>query len=305
MITTSFYRVIKMSFESVRRNVWLAIVATTVLALTLITISILGALQLLSNTAIQSVEQKVDLSVYLKTSAKPDDIERVERAIRSYAGVREVSYISQDEALKSFREKHKDNDLILKSLTELDQNPLQASFVVVAEKPEMYKDIAAGLSQDEFKDAIQNVNYKDNKDVIEKLTRATDIVRKTGFALSGVFIVISILVSFNTVRLAIYTRKEEVEIMRLVGATNWFIRWPFVFEGMLYALFATIINIAILYPTLIFLGPKISGLFPDSNLDLLLYFKQNLPLLLAAQFLIALVIGIISSFIAIRRYLKV
>ncbi len=305
MLSTSAFRVFKMGFTNIRRNVWLSIVATTVLALTLITLSILGSLQILGDAAIKSVQQKVDLSIYLKVAAKPDDIDTIERTIKSYSGIKDVTYISQEDALKNFREKHKDNELILKSLTELDQNPLQPSFTVVAENPTLYKDIAAELSQDKFKATVQSVNYKDNKEIIDNLTHITNTIRTAGYTVSVVFILISILVSFNTVRLTIYTRKEEVEIMRLVGASNWFIRWPFIFEGVLYAIFATVTNLALLYPALVIASPSVNTLFKDTNLDLIAYAQQHWVALVGGQFLIALTIGVLSSFIAIRRYLKI
>lgn len=305
MIATSIFRMLKMSFTNFWRNIWLSIATISVLVLTLVTLSILIALNVIGNSAIASIENKIDISVYLKPTINPEQSQTIEQHIRSLDGVSEVTFISKEQALQNFRERHKDSDLILESLTELDDNPLQPSFIVLASGTEYYQGIAKELSGDLYKDVVQEINYKDNKDVIERLTRITSITQRAGIGISIIFISISVLVAFNTVRLTIYTRKQEIEIMRLVGASNWFIRWPFLFEGIFYGIVATIINFGLLYPALIILGPKVNSLFINQQIDILNYVSQNLVLVLVSQFGVAMMIGIFSSFVAIRRYLKI
>jgi cell division transport system permease protein len=305
MMVSALLRIIKMALKNFWRNIWLSIASIAVLVLTLVTVTILAVLSLVGTTAISSVEQKIDISVYLHPGASEEQIRTVERDIQTFDGVVSVTYISQEEALNRFRDRHQDSDLILESLTELDDNPLQPSFIVLAENTQYYPAIAERLSSEAYKEIVEDITYKDNKEIIDKLSRGISVVQKVGLAVSGTFILISILVAFNTVRLTIYNRRTEIEIMRLVGASNWFIRWPFIVEGLMYGIIATLLNIVVFYPAFLFFRPSLERIFPAQSTELIVFAQSYVLYIILIQLFIAIFIGVLSSSIAIRRYLRI
>ena len=213
-----------------------------------------------------------------------------------------IFYISQEEALIKFKEQHKDNPILLQSLEELDINPLEASLNIKAQETSQYASINQFLEGVYYQDIIDKVNYMQNKEVIEKLNKIVMDVKTGGLALSFLLALIVFLVTFNAIRLAIYSSREEINVMRLVGASNWFIRGPFIIEGVLYGIIATIVTLVLLYPLFYFVSPKISSFLPIG--DVFSYFQTNLLSFFLLLLGIGVILGGFSSFIAVRKYLK-
>ena len=215
-----------------------------------------------------------------------------------------VTYISSAQALELFKQRHANDPLIQESLSQLTENPLPPTLQVKAKELEQYPYIVNELNKSEYQQFIKDVNFEDNRVVIERLSRILDIVKKAGVTLAIIFAVIAILVIFNTIRLTIYNRREEVEIMRLVGATNWYIRWPFIIESMLYGVVATIVTMFLTIPVYQYIIPRMNTyLGVDPGTQGFVHF--GLPVLFLIQLFVALFLGILSSMIAIRRYLKI
>ena len=299
-----FLRVLKFGAENFWRNIWLSVATTLIMVVTLFIITTIVILNLLANVAVDQVQKKVDLTVYFKTTAQEDRILEVRSQVQNLNNVETVRFVSKDDALAQFKKAHQDDELILKSLEELDENPLEASLVVKAIRTEDYEGISDFLSSDRFSDVIGKVDFQENKDVIDRLVRIANTIRKGGLAVGGEFVVIAILVVFNTVRLAIYTHKEEIGIMKLVGATNWFIRGPFLLEGVFYGIIGAAITLAMLYPILNAANPKITAFFDGQSFDMVQFFSQNLLWIAGGMVALGILLGIISSSIAVGRYLR-
>lgn len=304
MFWLSVVRVLKMGLKNFWRNIWLSLATTGIMVLTIFSIASLVILNLIADVALQSLEQKIDVSVYFKTDITEDEIQPIRDRVEGLEETREVTFVTKEEALENFKQQHQDNPLILESLEELDENPLNPTLKIKAQKTEDFSKISKVLEEEQYAEQIEKFNYDDNRPIIDRLTQTTQTLEKAGIGISIAFALIAVLVMFNTVRLTIYTQKDEISIMRLVGANNTFITVPYVIEGILYGFFATIISTVILYVILRYLSPILSK-FLEYDSDIFLHFQENLLLIVLFQLAFGALLGIVSSFIAIRRYLKV
>ena len=299
---TSFKRILKWGLTNFWRNGWLSTATVSIMALTLLVITVLLMVNVVANAVLVNLEDKIDISVYFKLETPEEQILDVKTKLEGLQEVEAINYVSQNDALINFKDKHKDNPVLLQSLEELDMNPLEASLNIKARETTQYANITQFLESVHFKDIIDKVNYLQNKEIIEKLGKIITDVKTGGLVVTLLLTVIVFLVTFNAIRLAIYSSREEINIMRLVGASNWFIRGPFLIEGALYGIIATIITLAVLYPVFYFLSPKLSGFLPIGNV--FSYFTVNLPAFALVLLVIGVGLGGFSSFIAVRKYLK-
>jgi len=254
------------------------------------------------NTALDAIQDKIDISVYFKTNTPEDEVLRIKRSLEEFEGVSGVEYISRDRALEVFEQTHIDDETITQALQELDENPLSASLNIKAENPEEYSDVAAHLEGIVSEDLVENITYNQNQAVIDRLASIIKVSRQMG-ALAALFLtIVAILVSFNTILLGIYSNRDEISIMKLVGASNLYIRGPFIIMGVLYGILAAVLGMLIITPFVFLASPYVRLFIPE--MDLVAYFAGNFFTLLFYQLSFGIGIGVISSFIAIRRYLK-
>jgi len=303
MWTTTFKRIIKSGLKSFRRNGWLSAATISVMVLTLIVIATLLMVNLVASVVLENLQEKIDISVYFKAEALEEDILIVKSQLEKLAEVERVDYISRDDALLKFRERHQDNPYLIQSLQELGENPLEASLNIKADDPSQYEGISEFLGGISYSTIIDKVDYRQNKEVIDRLSNIIINVKLVGLSLSGLLVLIVILVTFSAIRLAIYSAREEIRVMRLVGANNWFIRGPFIVEGALYGIISSLITLAVLYPIFWLLSPKLSGFLAIN--DFFVYFQANFWAFLVLLLGLGVILGIVSSFLAIRKYLKV
>ncbi|MDP2587493.1 MAG: permease-like cell division protein FtsX [bacterium] len=297
-------RVLRSGLQNYWRNIGLSVATTFVTTLTLVAASLILLLNILTGVALQSVESKVDISVYFDPLASDEQVAGAQAEIRNIEGVSGVSIVSREEALERFRQAHVDNPLINASLGELDDNPLQTTLVIHADNPQAYATINDQLIGMVDGQVIDRVNYDDNRDSIERLSRLSIWAKTGGAAVGAILAGIAVLVVFNTVRLTIHSRREEVAIMKLVGATNGFVRGPFLIEGFLYGFAASLITIAIIQPLLLWIAPKVESFFGTSS-QVFSFIQENLALVIAGEILVGVVLGVLSSYLAVHRYLKV
>ena len=302
MLTTLF-RIIKYGFLGFWRNGWLSTATLSIIVLALLVFEGLIISNVLTKTALTSLQEKIDISVYFKSNTSEDDILKIKKSLESLAEVKGVEYISRDRALEIFKERHKDDPTITQSLEELKENPLLASLNIKAHNPKEYVTIADHLEKADFKVWFEKVTYAQNAIVIERLGRIIDTAEKGGLILIIFLALIAVLITFNTIRLAIYSSREEIGIMRLVGASNSFIRGPYVVEGIIYGLVAGILSVIIALPIIYFVSPYVKIFISEMNLWL--YFTSNLIGILEYQLLFGIGLGVISSVIAIRKYLRI
>jgi cell division transport system permease protein len=221
--------------------------------------------------------------------------------------VKELNYISASEALENFKEKNKDNPTILESLEAIGENPLGATITVKAKNLEDYPTILKSLEDEKYKDIIQDKDkdFENNQQVIQTLTRITKKINQVGLILAVVFSLVAILVVFNTIRITIYTHREEIGIMKLVGASNIFVRAPFIFESIFYGILASLICLAILYSLINTISPFLDRFFEGYSLDVVGYFNSQFWIVAGLQLLFSVFLSMVSSAIAIGRYLRV
>ncbi|MFA4880827.1 MAG: permease-like cell division protein FtsX [Candidatus Doudnabacteria bacterium] len=300
----SLSRIFKMGVLNFWRNIWLSVATTLVMVLTLLSFSILFILNLMGNVAIQNIKEKIDVTIYLKNNPDAEKIDLLKQSIAEIDGVKSVEYISSEQALENFRQKHQNDRVIAEILKDFKDNPMEAVFIIKANDPQDYPEIAKRLEQERYQEFIRKVNYKDNQTMINRLTATAGSLAKIGIIISGVFAGIAILVMFNTIRLSIYSRSQEIEIMKIVGATNWYVRWPMIVEGILYGLIAAFISLVILYPVTRMTSPKIETYFQGYGINLAQYFTSHLLQIVALQILVGVLLGVLSSAIAVSKYLK-
>jgi len=278
-----FFRIIKFAFQNFYRNFWLALVTITILVVTLFSITTLITLNVVTDQVVKSIEDKIDISVYFKSDVSEAEILKAKVELDNLNETEKVSLISKEEALIIFKKEHKNDPTILSSVEELDENPLPNFLIVKAKDPKSYPKVLEVLNKEEYNKIIERKDFDDHEAIIGKITSTKDKVRKLGFMVIGVFSFIASLIVFNTVRIAIYTHRDEIKIMKLVGATNWFIRAPFLFEEIFYALISSLILISLFYPLLDFIQPHFN-FFLEYDFDLMSYFKQNFFFIFGLQF---------------------
>lgn len=304
---TSLKRIIRSGFVGFWRNAFVSLSAIFVITVTL---TVVGGMMLfgqLLDASLVQVRDKVDINVYMVTEASEEAITELQISLKSLPDVREVVYTSREEALAQFRERHKNDELTIQALEELGDNPLGATLSIRAKETSQYESIAAFLDQyreTESPDTplIDRINFNQNKEAIDKLTRIIETVEQTSYIAMLVLVASSVLIAFNTIRLTIYTSREEIGVMRLVGASNMFIRGPFVLQGVMYGLLSGVLTLLILYPVVLWLGPGTEAFF---SFNIFEYFVTNFGYLFFVLVGSGVVLGTVSSTLAIARYLRV
>ncbi|MBI2121020.1 MAG: ABC transporter permease [Parcubacteria group bacterium] len=301
-------RIIRTGFLSFWRNSFVSLSSILVMTVTLFTIGSLVFTSVILESVLADLKSKVDVNVYFVVSASDDDISKVRSDLQKMPEVANINYTTRDQAIAEFREKHKDDYLTLQALEELKDNPLGARLSIVAKDPSQYESIVKSLEDKSAlsssgSSVIDKVNYRQNKVVIDRLTSIIVGAKRLGAALAGVLILVSLLITFNTIRLVIYMSREEIAVMKLVGASNMYIRGPFVVGGMIYGLISALIAMAIFYPVTLWFGGTTTEFFGGVNLFeyYVTHFFEMFLLLLGT----GAILGAISSFLAVRKYLKV
>lgn len=300
---TALSRIIKYGLLGFWRNGWLSMATVSIMLLALIVFEGLIIFSVFTKTVLEILQDKIDISIYFKISTPEDEILKIKKSLESLAEVKRIEYISRDQALEIFKARHADESIVSKSLEELEENPLLASLNIKANNSKQYANIASRLDASDFKESFENVTYTQNALVIERLSGIVDTAEKGGLILIVFLALISVLVTFNTIRLAIYSSREEIGIMRLVGASNAFIRGPYAIEGIIYGFLGGILSVIVAAPIVYFGAPYLKVLVPEMNLWE--YFTSHIFRLIGYQLLFGMGLGIISSSIAIRKYLRI
>lgn len=296
-------RIIKSGLVNFWRNGWLSTATVLIMTVTLITWTSIFLLNVVLTSVLDVLAEKVDISVYFKLSAGESDILAVKSKLENLNEVASVEYVSADQALPMFKKRHANTPAVIQSLEEIGINPLEASLNILAKDLTQYGAITAFVNQDQYKSIISNVTYTDNKDAIDRLNNIIGVLRKSGLMASLIFAFIAFLVAFNTVRLAIYSAREEITVMKLVGASNWFVRGPFIIEGILHGIIASTLSFMVIFIGISFWGPQLSAFLQE--ISLVSYVRDNFWSLLLLQTLGGITLGVFSSWVAVRKYLKV
>lgn len=304
---TTFMRMCRYGVNNFTRNAWLTIAATAVMTITLFVIfASFSARTILVDTVTQ-LRDRVDMSIYVKTETDDASIRKISDGLRQLSSVNKVSFTTPETARDNFIQDNKDNSSTLDAVKEAT-NKLPGTFSVKV------KDIN---NTDELRTFVEtNETFKANADPgrepsfagdrrtsIETIGRAADFAQKIGIGASLVFVTMSMLIIFNTIRMAIFNRREEIQMMKLIGAEKSFIRGPFVVEAIVYGFFAAILATGLGYVSLFFAAPALASyqINVQPTVDFMTYYAGFVVLGMIA---IGAVIGIVSSLMATRRYLK-
>lgn len=308
MIWVNFKRIIKSGFVNFWRNSLVSFASILVMTMALFVLGSILFVNATLDASLNQIRDKVDINVYFITNAPEEDILALKDSLEILPEVAIVEYISREQALEQFRLRHENDQLTLQALDELGENPLGANLNIKAQETSQYEGIAKflenenALSTVDKTPIIDKINYLQNKTAIDRLTKIIDSAETFGFIIITILIITSIIITFNTIRLAIYTSKDEISVMKLVGASNTYIRGPFVFEGIMYGITAGIITLILFYPLTLWLGALTENFFSDINLfD---YYVDNFSKIFFIIFGSGVLLGAFSSYIAVRRYLK-
>jgi cell division transport system permease protein len=299
-------RIIKSGFVNFKRNgivSWAAVLVTTI---TLVTITGIILLQAVLHSSLDQIKNKVDVTIYFTTGADEDSIMPLKSSLEKLPEVAEVTYTSAEEALSIFRERHSKDYPTIQALDEIKENPLGAYLNVKAKEVSQYESIANFLKSDNAlvlgsANIIDKVNYHQNKLVIDRLNSIISGAQKLGFLITLVLILISIIITFNTIRLTIFISKEEIGVMRLVGASKLRVNGPFMVEGAIYGIIATVLTIIIFWPVTAWFGSNMSAFL---GMDLYNYYFDNIFQIFIIILLSGVCLGVVSSLLAARKYLN-
>lgn len=308
MKTTLTRRIITAGLRGFYRNRTVSLSSIFILTITLSIITSFYLFRAIFDYTLDQIREKVDVRIYFTVDAQDQEIADVKAKLLGLSQVKSVTYTSREQALTDFKEKHAGDTLTLQALDELGVNPFGASLAIVAKDTSQYEAIANQLTTSsgllgDSSGSVDKINYYQLKDSIDKLNNIIGWTDTVGFWLSMVFILMSCMIVYNTIRLAIFVYRDEIAVMKLVGASNMFIRGPFVVEAVLYALIATLITLALFYPATMWITKKTVFFFEGMNINhyFVTHFFELTGLLLASGVLLA----VISSLLAVRKYLKV
>ncbi len=299
-------RIVLSGYRNFMRSGFTSFSSIFIMAVTLFFITSLIFVQATLNSSLSQVKEKVDVTVYFIPGANEEAVNNIEEVVGTLPEIKYVTYTSQDDALREFKERHSNDYLTLQALDELNENPLGASLNIKAKDPSQYESIAKYFdSEQTFSKEdlmiIDKIDYSQNKLVIDRLTSIIDGAEKLGFVVSFVLIIISILITFNTIRLIIYMSRDEIGVMKLVGAGGRYIRGPFIVSGVMVGVIASILTSLIFIPVSIWLGKEITNFV---GINLWSYYKSNFLQLFIIMLGSGVLIGMISSIFAIRKYLR-
>lgn len=296
------WRTFKEGMTNFRRNGWLSLATISILSLSLFIISVAFLISLGANLVVENFENRVNITVSFNPDVAEDRILVMRDNLKRFREIETVEYVSRDTALTQFLDQSGNDPEIRQAIEEIGENPLLASLVIRAKNQSDYEKIAQVLAQSEYQDDISRVNYERNKRIFERLNVISVAARKFGLSVGLVFALMAMLITFNTIRITIYSHRQEFEIMRLVGASNLYVRMPYIFEGMLYGLSAGIVTLVLLAGATYGVRGITEGAFPQGNLFQV--FLAYLPTLVAGTIALGMLLGVVSSYIAIRRYLR-
>src|SRR3990167_4721426 len=297
-------RIVKTGAVNFIRNIWLAIAAIAMMTTTLTILLFAVVANATFSNSITDLTSRIDVSVYLKDSVTEQQRNQLRADLKNIDNVKSIEYVTKEQALKDFREDHANDPETLSAVSEVD-NTLPASLKIKVYDPNRLQTIKDFVDKKEIQ-ALQSeqTSYSgERKEAIDSIAKATDFFRKAGIVSIIIFIIISILIIFNTIRMTIFNRRDELIIMRLLGASPWYIKGPFVVETTMYGIMAAVVSIAIVWG----LFAIASSLEVSSLLDIDFsrnYFSRHLWLIVIAQIGAGIIIGAASSAVATRRYLK-
>jgi len=298
---TNFKRVLNFALIDFYRNKGMSLAA--IFVLTIITLLITGLFLIhgVSDYLISTVQNKIDITAYFKADTGEQDILNVkDQILKDSPSIKSVQYVSKDDALNNFNERHKDNSVFSEALSEVGNNPFLPSLnITTSGDPSQYEQISNILQSDQFKNLVDKVDFSQKRDIIEKVYSITSNINKFGLGLGAVMVLVAILIIFNTMKLVIKSAEEEISTMRIVGASSWFIKAPFIIEGGIFGFISFVICFFITLFSVYFLSHMVGVIMP--GFSLFSYFISNFWIIILIQLGFGAGLGALSSLIALGR----
>jgi len=299
-------RISRTGFVNFFRNGFVTLSAVLIMTITLFVLSTIVLSGALLKNTLSDIKDKVDVNVYFLPEASENAVLEVQKQIENLPEVDFVQYVSREQALEDFEFNYRNNEEILEALDELEENPLGAILNIKTKETSQYESVSIFLEQnypvDLPESIVDNVNFNQNKEIIDKLTEIIDSGENLGTFITALFILISILITFNTIRLSMHISRNEIKVMRLVGASGSYISGPFIITGIMYGITASIITLVLLYPITYWIGPTTASFF--GGLSVFEYYLKSFSEIFLIIFFSSILIGSISSFFAIKKYLR-
>lgn len=299
-------RIVRSGILNFKRGGLISFASVLVITITLSVITTLMLLYAILHSSLIKIKDKVDIAIYFVQEADESKILNLKSSLEKLPEVSSVSYVSASEALANFREKHENDYPTIAALDEINENPLGAYLNVKAKEVSQYESIANFLKSDDALitgslNIIDKINYYQNKEVIERLNSIIEGTKKLGFIVTLLFIFISILVTYNTIKLTTFISKEEIAVMRLVGASKMRIVGPFMVEGVIYGSLSSIITLFLFLMATYYMGKNMTIFL---GIDMYEHYLKNILKIFGVMLGSGVLLGMISSFFAVRKYLK-
>lgn len=294
--------IIEEGFKSIFRNRVMSLASISAITAALFVLGLVLAIILNFNSIIAGLESKIEISVFLEKETSLNEIQVMEQQISGWDGINSVDFISKEEALKTWREEWGDKSYLLNGYN-ADNNPLPDSFLIRVEKPEYVDDIVSKAENLTFAEKVQY-----SKDVVEIISSIAGTTRLIGLAIVIILIIMAMIIINNTIKITVFSRRKEINIMKYIGATDWYIRWPFLIEGLVLGMLGAIFGGGLTAGIYLLLLERTRGVGVQSSF---LSMLKLLPLdsiiypILILFFLVGSVVGVSASMLSIRRHLKV
>ncbi|MFH0905491.1 MAG: permease-like cell division protein FtsX [bacterium] len=270
----------------------------------LLIISIFASLNVVIGASIQAIHSRIDVAIFFKETASEASVLALKDQVQTWDGVRQVIYVSSKEAMNKFLADNR-NRGVIRDLIPADENFLPASLEIKVTDPYLIEGIVEKVRATDQAKFMSETSLEDNQKIIERLRNIGSFIQRASLLLALVFIIIAILIIFNTIRITIFTRRQEIEIMKLVGATDWYIRWPFIVEGILYGIIATVLSSALLALGYFAMVKPMTDSYLISTSGNPVFSAGFVLFLLALQLAASLVVGGMSSYLATRKHLSI
>jgi len=303
----SFFRIIKFALQGFFRNFWLSLVTITMMFLSIFSVTLLLGIDYLKQATLKGVEQKVDILVSLKPNVSKENLDSLYDDLKYLPEVKKVTIITPEDNKRLFQERNAESS-VLKALDVFNENenPFNYNLAVNAYDLNQYQKILDFIQQEKYAPLIEGSAFHNYEEFITQINKIADSVNRYSWYLIGIFILISSIVIFNTIHMSIYTRKDEIMIIKLVGASNWFVQLPFIIESLLYALLALALVILLVFTLANFLQPSLNVYYQGSDvINITSYFQTKFWLIFGGQFLALAFLNVASTLFAVRKYLKV
>lgn len=304
-------RTFRAGAKNFMRNGWLSVATVSVMVITLFVVNTQLAIIGANDLRLKDIQDRVNISIEIQPETTRPELNDFQREIQEYDQVLSVKLIDKIQALEEFKSFTQSGSTIQSGIETLGENFLYDTLVIKTHDPSQYEQVVKRIENSTSMQYVEEISYHKYHKIIDGLSSEVKTTRKFSLTLALTLSLVAILVTFNSIRITMYSHKKEIEIMKLVGASNNYVRFPFIWEGIFYGFAAAFIAIPLSFVYLKFItnGDASSSVFAFSNTKFLkdfleVYFMQNIIVIVLAQFGLAILLGVVSSLIAMGRYLK-